>query len=47
MPEHIKVIVDSMIDPLLENGVITFEKFRKFLDLNPALRALIKQAVKP
>lgn len=37
-----------MVDPLTDNyGNVNFESFRKFLDSNPAIRTLIKIAVKP
>jgi len=35
-------IVDSMIDPLAdENGNLSIERFKKFLDINPAIKTMV------
>lgn len=48
MPETMKVIVDSMLDPLADqNGLLNLEQFKKFLAENPALKTLVQLSVKP
>lgn len=44
-----KIIASNLIDSINKDqtGTLNFEQFRLFLDQNPALRATIKEAVKP
>jgi len=55
MPEQIKIIVAAMLKAVKsklgkeEDGELTlnFKEFRTFLDLNPALRSMVRESMKP
>jgi hypothetical protein len=42
LPNQMREIVSTMIDPLAdENGILTLDKFKKFLELNPAIKTMV------
>ncbi len=47
LPNQIRAIVDRMIAPITKENKLNFTQFQKFLDLNPALRQIVRNSVKP
>ena len=47
LPDQVRHIVECMLNPISSAGTLNFEQFQKWLDINPSIRLIIKECVKP
>lgn len=47
VPGQINAIINKMLEHVTHNETLTFIDFRKWLDMNPTLRTIIQDALRP